>query len=367
MNAISKNSVILGGLMILSLGGCSHADSRQISLYNSCSDPSTATAVNDRYFVAGDDEHNILRVYSVDGLPDPVFSLDMTGFLKADAEHPEADIEASARIGPRIYWITSHGRNKDGKIRSSRYRLFATDIQITDPNQSPQIVPAGKSCCTLVADMLASPQLSKLKLQEVTRLQEQLSKKQQAQLAPKKKGLNIEGLAVGPDGKSLWIGLRNPLYSDASGKSRAIVIPLMNPAQVVEKGEKALFDEPILLDLEGRSIRSIDYQDNQRQYWITSGSVGSQMDFAVFLYRPESRNLTLCKVDFPADFTPEGVFCLPGRQMIYFISDDGTIPKEVQSPTDCLDGQLLPNKYCPNKFLVDIEKRTFRVFQLSHL
>jgi hypothetical protein len=351
---------------MLLLGGCLNADFPKISMHNGCSDPSTATAVNNRYFVAGDDEHNILRVYSVDGLPDPVFSLDVTGFLKADAEHPEADIEASARIGQRIYWITSHGRNKDGKIRSSRYRFFATDIQITDPNQPPQIVPVGKACSTLVTDMLANPQLSKLKLQEVTRLEEPLTKKQQAQLAPKEKGLNIEGLAVGPDGKSLWIALRNPLYSDASGKPRAIVIPLVNPAQVVEKGEKAIFDEPILLDLDGRAIRSIDYQDNPRQYWIAAGSVGTQADFAVFLYRPESQNIAICKVDFPADFTPEGVFCLPGRQMIYFISDDGTIPKKVQSPTDCMEGQLLPNGYCPNKFLIDLEKRTFRVFQFGY-
>lgn len=351
--------------MIVSLGGCSLADSGEIRLYHGCSDPSTATAVNNRYFIAGDDEHNILRIYSVDGPPDPVFSLDMTGFLKADAEHPEADIEASARIGQRIYWITSHGRNKDGKIRSSRYRFFATDIPIAYPNLPPQIVGVGKPCSTLVTDMLASPQLSKLKLQEVTRFEEPLTKKQQALLAPKGKGLNIEGLAAGPDGKSLWIALRNPLYSDASGKPRAIVIPLTNPAEVVEKGEKALFDEPILLDLDGRAIRSIDYQDNQRQYWIAAGSVGTQADFAVFLYRPESPKPAICKVNFPVDFTPEGVFCLPGRQMIYFISDDGTIPKKVQSPSDCMDGQLLPIGYCPNKFLIDMKKRTFRIFYLN--
>lgn len=347
--------------MILSLGGCLSADSTQISLFNGCSDPSTAAALDNRYFAAGDDEHNILRIYSISGSTDPVFSLDVSGFLRVDPDHPEADIEASARVGQRIYWITSHGRNKDGKIRSSRYRFFATDIHSEDPNQPPQLVAVGKACSTLVSDMLDCPQLSKLKLREVTRFEEPLNKKQQAQLAPKRKGLNIEGLAVGPDGKSLWIALRNPMYRDTFGKSRAIVIPLANPAQVIEEGQKPIFGEPIMLDLGGRGIRSIDFENDQRQYWITAGSVDSQMDFAVFHCYPEDTRITTCKVGFPKDFTPEGVFILPGRHNIYFISDDGTIPKTVESPTDCMDGQMLPNGSCPNKYIIDIEKRTFRI------
>jgi hypothetical protein len=364
MNPIPKKLIGWCGIMILSLGGCLSADSRPISLYNGCSDPSAAAAVDSRYFVAGDDEQNILKIYPLGGSPDPVSSLDVTSFLIADPEHPEADIEGAARLGNRIYWITSHGRNKDGKIRPSRYRLFATDIQNTDPNQPPRIVPVGKACSTLITDMLACPQLNKLKLKEVTRLEEPLTKKQEAQLAPKEKGLNIEGLAVGPDGKSLWIGLRNPLYQDASKKRKAIVIPLLNPTEVVEQGKLARFGEPILLDLDGRGIRSIDYMDGWKEYWIVAGSTGlsSKVDFEVFRYRHEDKNMTTIKVDFPDKFTPEGLFALPGQKTVCFISDDGTIAKEIESPTDCIAGQLLPNGYCPNKFLVDLNKRTFRIF-----
>jgi hypothetical protein len=367
MNAISKNLMVLGGMMILSLGGCLRADSRQVSLYNGSSDASAAAAVNNRYFVVGDDEINILREYPIDGSSDPVFSLDISDFLKTDAEHPESDIEALAKVGQRIYWMTSHGRNKVGKFRSSRNRFFATDIQNTDPNKPPQLATVGKACSTLVNDMLASPQLSKLKLQEVTRFDELLTKKQEAQLAPKMKGLNIEGLAAGPDGKSLWIGLRNPLYDDQSGKPKAIVIPLLNPAQVIEEGQKAIFGQPILLDLDGRGIRTIDYLESQKEYWIVAGSTGarSEAGFGVYRYRHSDMKLTLVKVDFPKKFTPESLLFLTEPKTVCFISDDGTIPKKVESPTECIQGQLLPDGSCPNKCLVDISKRTFRVFKLD--
>jgi hypothetical protein len=368
MNVIGKNFIGWGGIIILSLGGCLSADSRQISLYNGCSDPSAGAAVDNHYFVVGDDEQNVLRMYSVNGSSVPVFSLDVTDFLIAAPKHPEADIEGAARIGNRIYWITSHGRNKDGQIRPSRYRLFATDIQTpvtsAEPNCPPRIIPVGRPCSTLISDMLASPQLSKLKLRDVTRLEDNLSKKEQVLLAPKEKGLNIEGLAVGPDGRSLWIGLRNPLYQDSSKKRKAIVIPLLNPAEVVEQGKSARFGEVILLDLDGRSIRSIDYMDAWKEYWIVAGStdLSSKADFEVFRYRQEDKSITTLKVYFPEKFTPEGMFALPGQKTVCFISDDGTIAKEVKSPTDCIAGQLLPNGYCPNKYLADIDERTFRIF-----
>ena len=43
-------------------------------------------------------------------------------------KEPEADLEGATRIGDDIYWITSHGQNKNGKNRPSRHRLFATAV-----------------------------------------------------------------------------------------------------------------------------------------------------------------------------------------------------------------------------------------------
>jgi hypothetical protein len=71
-----------------------------------------------------------LRLYNRanSGLPlyvfDPTASLDMS----ADRRIPEVDIEGSARVGTRIYWIGSHDNSSGGAIRVNRYRVFATDI-----------------------------------------------------------------------------------------------------------------------------------------------------------------------------------------------------------------------------------------------
>jgi hypothetical protein len=353
----------LRGVVWLSFAASLYAGNAIFS-YTGGSDPSAAAAVDATHFVTADDEINILRIYSI-GNSVPVFSLDMTNFLGADAKYPEADIEGAARAGKRIYWITSHGRNKEGHIRSSRYRFFATDIIDTspsaDPNSSLRIIPAGKSCSHLVQDMLDAPQLKPLNLQAVTRLNEPLSKKERVMLAPKERGLNIEGLAVGPDGQSLWIGLRNPLYDDGTGKRKAIVIPLLNPDEVIKDGKPARFGEVFFLDLGGRGIRSIDYMESLKEYWITAGSSDSRPEFAVFRYHPAAKELIPVKVTFPKKFKPESLFLLPGRKTVWFISDDGTLEKEVSSPNECLPGCLLENGRCPNKCLIDLKKRTFRV------
>ncbi len=91
-------------------------------------DASAAVAVGPTMFVVANDEDNVLRVYRKNKPGEPVHTFDLTSFLKPDAEHPEADIEAATQVGDRVYWITSHGTNKKGKQRPSRHRLFATEV-----------------------------------------------------------------------------------------------------------------------------------------------------------------------------------------------------------------------------------------------
>ncbi len=63
----------------------------------------------------------------------------------------EIDTEGSARIGERIYWITSHGRNKKGKFRPNRYRIYATDVSGSASNLKIKFVGFYKN---LVKDLL---------------------------------------------------------------------------------------------------------------------------------------------------------------------------------------------------------------------
>ena len=81
--------------------------------YRGACDGSAAVALDADHFAVADDDHNVLRVYRI-GQPDSIPSLNVDQFLEAPKKKKngfkEADIEGAARVGDRIYWIGSHGR-----------------------------------------------------------------------------------------------------------------------------------------------------------------------------------------------------------------------------------------------------------------
>lgn len=333
------------------------------------SDASAAIGLDAHHFVMADDENNTLRVYRLESPSEPVRQVDLDSFLSVDSRWPEADIEGAARIGDRIYWITSHGRNTDGKERPNRYALFATDIA-GDADGAFTLNPVGRPYRRLAYDFTSNPAVQFLKLKNVIRLGESLTKKEREPLAPKEKGLNIEGLAAGPDG-SLLIGLRNPVYTDpVSKKDKAIVLVVCNPKAMVMEGRAAEFGSPILLDTDGLGIRSLERvtaASGETRYLIAAGTANGKNRFAFFDWAGQGTALKRAAMNLPEDFTPEAMFQVPGAETIWVLSDDGTIEKPVAAEAECLPGELLKNGTCPNKFLVDQKRRTFRAisFQLS--
>ena len=162
-------------------------------VYRGTSDASAAVAIGHDMFIVADDENNVLRIYKTTQGGLPLLSYDMTEFLDIEPKNPEADIEGATRIGMRIYWISSHGRNKDGKTRPNRYRFFATTVKTKNGNVT--IEPVGKPYKTLIPDLIKSENMRYLKLDRATRFDaDELPKKERRKLAPKEKGLNIEGL-----------------------------------------------------------------------------------------------------------------------------------------------------------------------------
>src|SRR5213594_3325992 len=100
---------------------------------------STAVALDSDLMVVGDDEDQILRIYyrRLDG--PPIYQKDFTPNLGLTDISPsgqirEVDIEASTRVGSRIYWMGSHGNcggcDPPGELRPNRQRLFANDIVV---------------------------------------------------------------------------------------------------------------------------------------------------------------------------------------------------------------------------------------------
>ncbi len=226
------------------------------------SDASAGVFLDPNHFAAADDESNLLRIYAISCPEKPVAQVDLSAFLEIDREFPEADIEGAARVGDRIYWITSHGRNKDGKLRTSRYRFFATQVKAGENGGAAGLIPEGMVCKTLAKQMLAYTSPVQKTIQAATQFDSALSKKELKTLAPKEKGLNIEGLCWYPPNQSLLIGLRNPLYQAKGGKDKqAIVLELLNPQEVIEQGCAARFGGALLWDLGNRGIRGMEYAD----------------------------------------------------------------------------------------------------------
>jgi hypothetical protein len=334
----------------------------EVLVFRGASDASAAVAVSEEMFVVADDENNILRIYETSKAGQPVDSFDITSFLDIEPDYPEADIEAATRVGQRIYWITSHGRNKDGKLRPNRYRFFATEVDVND--RSVTLRPVGEPYKSLVHELLKTNAALKLGLDKATRFGEDLKKKDREKLAPKNEGLNIEGLCASADGGTLYIGFRNPRPKDKKdGRAKAIVIPLLNPNRVIEKGETPVFGEPMLWDLKGLGIRGMEYSHFHKACFVIAGGPDEDEDFALYRWsgEPESppklqRELSLGQ----SKFRPETLIPFEKSGRLLMLSDDGSLLVKVAGEWECMEGEYRKDGTTLNKYLANPAKKTFR-------
>jgi hypothetical protein len=346
--------------LIYGVTGFSYGDSAQEALmYYGMSDASAAVALSEDMFVVADDEDNVLRVYKT-AQPSPVFSYDLTSFLDIEPEHPEADIEGAAMLDDTIYWITSHGRNTDGKIRPNRYRFFAVKVEVQ--NQNITIHPVGIPCQTLIHNLLKAKNIHHLGLDQATRFDaKKLTKQQRKKLAPKENGLNIEALCASADGNALYIGFRNPRPD-----SKAIVVPLNNPQKVIEKQQPPIFADPILWDLKGYGIRSIEYSPFHKAFFLIAGPHNDRPAECV-LYRWSGRKDEPPQVvrSINSDFTPEALVPFKNSPKLLLLSDDGSLAVDVSGASECMQGKLRKDGKCLNKHLTNPAKKHFRAIWLQ--
>jgi len=330
-------------------------------VYRGSSDASAAVAIGRDMFIVADDENNILRVYKTTQGGSPLFSYDMTDFLDIEPENPEVDIEGATIIARRIYWISSHGRNKDGKTRPNRYRFFATILKSKNGNVT--IEPVGKPCKTLIHDLVKSESIRYLRLDRATRFDAgELPKKERRKLAPKEEGLNIEGLCASADGKTIYLGFRNPRPIDRiSRRAKAIIVPLMNPDAVIEKNRAPIFGEPILLDLASLGIRSMEYSHFHKAYFIIAGTFDDSPKFALYRWsgNKESQPVLVRQLS-QSDLSPEAMITFQYSEKFFVLSDDGSLLIKVDGAWECMEEEFRKDGTCQNKFLINPDKKTFR-------
>jgi hypothetical protein len=302
--------------------------SNPITYYGMC-DASAAVSVGTNFFLVANDEDNVLRVYRREPGGLPAFTFDMTAFLRIGRKSPETDIEASATLGDRIYWITSHGQNAKGKNAPNRERFFATTCTVQ--GDIVKLTPVGRPYASLLVDLARAPQLAQFRLATA------------AKRAPKSPGaLNIEGLTATPEGH-LLIGFRNPIPG-----GKALLVPLLNPGELIE-GRFAKLGDPLLLDLGGLGIRSMGYDGGK--FLIIAGPFGNEGESRAYEWDGKSTTPRLLPdLRFPGS-NPEGLaFSRPeGKPEFFVLSDDGTLKID---GVDC-------------KKVKDPNRRHFRGYSLS--
>jgi hypothetical protein len=265
-------------------------------------DASAAVILDEDRVIVADDEDNGVRIYRRTG-GEPLLVIDPSSFLELAPARPEVDLEAAVRVGDVIYWVSSHGRSSSGKPRPNRLRFFATRV-VTGADGTVSLVPIGRPMPALLEALVAEPKLAAFDLAR------------SAERPPKAEGgLSIEGLAARPDGAVL-IAFRNPLPG-----GKALTIGLRNPDGVVQ-GEPPVFDDPRLLDLGGRGIRSIDRAGDR--YVMGAGAFDDRRDAALYAWAGGDDVPVRIGPQDLGTFMPEAIVVDEAGRLLLF-SDDGSL------------------------------------------
>ncbi len=116
------------------------------------------------------------------------------------------------------------------------------------------------------------------------------------------------------------IGFRNPIPG-----RKALLVSLENPQAVIDGKEKPKLGQPILLDLGGLGIRSIEYSDAKKTYFIIAGPYDNNDGFQLYQWsgKPSEAPGLINGIDFQG-LHPETLVVYPEEMTgIQILSDDG--------------------------------------------
>ncbi len=249
------------------------------TFHTGISDASDAFALDNDYYISGDDELDVLNVYSRTQSGLPVTAFDYTNELGLDPEKPEVDLEAGA-VSPttngRIYWIGSMSNSKAPfENRPNRDRLFATDITGTGTSTLFDIPGTPGYFGNMKAALVAWGDLHGYNFTASA-----VAGKDSKLID----GFAAEGLVFGPDNTSLWIGLRAPLVP-TTNRTKAVIAPISNFENWFNNGAPSgspTFAAPIELDLGGRGFRDMIRLSNGTYIIVAGNPAGSPLTSAIF-------------------------------------------------------------------------------------
>ncbi|QXP62095.1 T9SS type A sorting domain-containing protein [Polaribacter sp. HaHaR_3_91] len=260
-------------------------------------DGSTGIAIDDDYIWIGDDEDQTIRLYNANQSGLPVKEIDFNSFLGSTKE---ADLEGSFRLDDTIYWIGS-------TAEADRSVIFTTTLSGTGTASN---LTYNDKYNNLQEDLLNWDENN---LHGLGANYFQLSTV-----------LEVEALALAPNSTTTaYLGLRS-----STVENKAIVIPVTNFTSLpgMPSGS-ATFGTPILLDLAGRSLRSMECNENG--CILIGGPFGTKTDFKLYTWtgnesdQPELRNADLTALNANGSF--EGLVSLPNSTFLGADGDTDTV------------------------------------------
>ncbi len=258
------------------------------------SDGSTAIAVDNDFMWVADDENQTLRLFNRDTSGLPAYSMNFNNDLGSDEE---VDIEGSFRVNDTIYWMGSH-TNQDRSV------IFKT-IE-TGSGQNATLAYGGKYE-DLRDDLIAWDDNDEHGFG--------------SGFFGFSVSFEIEGLAADPNNPDgALLAFRGPLVN-----GDALLLPVTNYQTIVSNNpvpNSAAFGTPILLDLQGHSIRSIECNDDG--CLIVGGPFATTNDFRLYTWTgnsADSPELRAADLTAQANMSAfEGIVELPSGP---FLGSDG--------------------------------------------
>jgi hypothetical protein len=287
------------------------------------SDASSAIALDADWMLVANDEDQIIRLFDRNFSGQPVKTFDLNANL---ALAKEADFEGTVRFGNRIYFIGSHGNDKDGNPEPTRNMVCSYDVAGTGSATTLTYV---NKFTNLKSQLIAwdSSNGHGLGSNAIG-----LSASAASGVLPTDpEGFNIE--AATPSGSQVLLGFRAPLQNKTA-RNKALVIPVTNFQARVDAGSGTMtFGAPIFLDLGGRAIRSMATMPSGK-ILILAGLPGESADFQLYSWTgnassaPVAIATTLQAAALNGGGSPEAIVDPPAElaagSQIQIIQDNGT-------------------------------------------
>jgi hypothetical protein len=209
-------------------------------------------------------------LYKEDTSGPPVNTFDFTANLPFGST--EADIEASARVGNRIYWEGSMSNGASGENEPARSTLFATDISGSGANTTLTYVG---SYTGLSQDLIAWDEAGANNGQYPANYFGLAASASVGVPPHETDALSVEGLEFAPGSTTTaYLGFRAPLETPTN-RTDALVVPITNINDLVDNGNQtsvhATFGPPIQWDLGLNGVREIR-KNADNQYLVIAGA-----------------------------------------------------------------------------------------------